>query len=229
MDSNKKYWKGLEELNKTPEFVEKNKHEFAEPIPIEDVLTGGGLEGRTPRRDFLKALGFGVGAVTLAACQKVPVHKSIPYLIKPEEATPGVANYYTSTYEGHAILVKTREGRPIKIEGNPNDLLAKGGVSAQAQASVLDLYDGNRLQGPLKDGGEFGWGQVDDFVKKELAAIKAGGKKIRIVSSTISSPTTLAVIADFIAQYPNTKHVVYDAVSYTGIIQANQNSFGKAV
>jgi MoCo/4Fe-4S cofactor protein with predicted Tat translocation signal len=229
MDSNKKYWKGLEELNKTPEFVEKNKHEFAEPIPIEDVLTGGGLAGATPRRDFLKALGFGVGAVTLAACQKVPVHKSIPYLIKPEEITPGVANYYTSTYEGHAILVKTREGRPIKIEGNPNDLLSKGGVSAQAQASVLDLYDSNRLKSPVRDNTEYGWDQTDNFVKKELAAIKAGGKKIRIVSSTISSPSTLAVIADFIAQYPNTKHVVYDAVSYTGIIQANQNSFGKAV
>ena len=149
MDSNKKYWKGLEELNKTPEFVEKNKHEFAEPIPIEDVLSGGGLLGKTPRRDFLKALGFGVGAVTLAACQKVPVHKSIPYLIKPEEVTPGVANYYVSTYDGHAILVKTREGRPIKVEGNPNDLLSKGGLSAQAQASVLDLYDVNRLKNPI--------------------------------------------------------------------------------
>ncbi len=229
MDSNKKYWKGLEELNKTPEFVEKNKHEFAEPIPIEDVLTGGGLAGKTPRRDFLKAVGFGVGAVTLAACQKVPVRKSLPYLIKPEEVTPGVANYYTSTYEGHAILVKTREGRPIKIEGNPNDLLSKGGVSAQAQASVLDLYDVNRLKSPLKDGAETGWSQVDDFIKKELAAIKAGGKKIRIVSSTISSPSSLAVIDDFITQYPTAKHINYDAVSYTGIIQGNQNSFGKAV
>src|SRR6202012_1162335 len=153
MDSNKKYWKGLEELERTPEFVENNKHEFAEPIPIEDILTGDGLLGKTPRRDFLKAVGFGVGAVTLAAYQKVPVHNSLPYLIKPEEVTPGVANYYVSTYEGHAILVKTREGRPIKVEGNPSDLLAKGGVSAQAQASVLDLYDGNRLQGPLKDSG----------------------------------------------------------------------------
>ena len=229
MDSNKKYWKGLEELNKTPEFVEKNKHEFAEPIPIEDVLTGGGLAGTTPRRDFLKALGFGVGAVTLAACQKVPVHKSIPYLIKPEEVTPGVANYYVSTYEGSAILVKTREGRPIKIEGNPNDILAKGGLSGQAQASVLDLYDGNRLKNPMRDGGDYGWGQTDGFVKSELAAIKAGGKKIRIVSSTITSPSTLAVIADFIAAFPNTKHISYDAVSYTGIIQANQNSFNKAV
>ncbi len=229
MDSNKKYWKGLEELNKTPEFVEKNKHEFAEPIPIEDVLTGGGLAGTTPRRDFLKALGFGVGAVTLAACQKVPVHKSLPYLIKPEEVTPGVANYYVSTYDGQAILVKTREGRPIKIEGNPKDILGKGGLSGQAQASVLDLYDINRLKNPVKDGGDAGWSEVDNFVKTELAAIKAGGKNIRIISSTVTSPSTLAVIADFITEYPTAKHVSYDAVSYTGIIQANQNSFGKAV
>ena len=229
MNSNKKYWKGLEELNKSSEFLQKNKHEFAEPIPIEDILTGGGLAGTTPRRDFLKALGFGVGAVTLAACQKVPVHKSLPYLIKPEEVTPGIPNYYTSTYEGHAILVKTREGRPIKIEGNPNDLLSNGGLSGQAQASVLDLYDVNRLKNPMKDGGDSGWGQIDDFVLRELIDIKNGGKKIRIVTSTINSPSTLSVIADFVKQYPTTKHINYDAVSYTGIIQANQNSFGKAV
>src|SRR6195952_2845368 len=229
MDSNKKYWKGLEELNRTPEFVEKNKHEFAEPIPIEEVLSGGGLSSKTPRRDFLKALGFGVGAVTLAACQKVPVHKSIPYLIKPEEITPGVANYYSSTYEGSAILVKTREGRPIKVEGNPNDILSKGGLSAQAQASVLDLYDVSRVQAPLLNGDGKEWSDLDDFVKLELAKIKDSGKKIAIVSSTISSPSTLAVIADFITEYPAAKHIMYDAVSYTGIIQANQNSFGKAV
>jgi molybdopterin-containing oxidoreductase family iron-sulfur binding subunit len=229
MDSNKKYWKGLEELERTPEFVEKNKNEFPEPIPIEDVLTGDGLLGKTPRRDFLKAVGFGVGAVTLAACQKVPVHKSIPYLIKPEEVTPGVANYYVSTYEGHAILVKTREGRPIKVEGNPNDILSKGGLSAQAQASVLDLYDVNRFKGPMKDATSYEWNDVDAFVLRELAAIKAAGKKIRIVSSTVSSPSTIAVISEFIAAYPTAKHINYDAVSYTGIIQANQNSFGKAV
>ena len=229
MDNNKKYWKGLEELNKTPEFVEKNKHEFAEPIPIEEVLSGGGLSAKTPRRDFLKALGFGVGAVTLAACQKVPVHKSIPYLIKPEEVTPGVANYYTSTYDGSAILVKTREGRPIKVEGNPNDLLGKGGLSAQAQASVLDLYDNNRLKDPQQNGTDAGWAQIDAFVKNELAAIAASGKTISIVTSTIHSPSTQAVITDFIAKYPTAKHVSYDAVSYTGIIKANQNSFGKAV
>ncbi|QQL48730.1 TAT-variant-translocated molybdopterin oxidoreductase [Mucilaginibacter ginkgonis] len=229
MESNKKYWKGLEELNKTPEFVEKNKHEFAEPIPIEDILEGDGLKSKTPRRDFLKALGFGVGAVSLAACQKVPVHKSIPYLIKPEEITPGLANFYVSSYEGQAILVKTREGRPIKIEGNPNDIFGKGGTSSAAQASVLDLYDSSRLKGPMQDGGESGWDAIDTYIKNRLATTKASGKGIRLVTSSINSPSTLGVIADFIAAYPTAKHVVYDAVSYTGIIQANQNSFGKAV
>jgi MoCo/4Fe-4S cofactor protein with predicted Tat translocation signal len=227
MDSNKKYWKGLEELNKTPEFVEKNKHEFAEPLPIEEVLSGAGLKAKTPRRDFLKALGFGVGAVTLAACQKAPVHKSIPYLIKPEEVTPGIANYYTSTHDGHAILVKTREGRPIKVEGNPKDILSGGGLSAQSQASVLDLYDNNRTKDPKLDGSDTSWEQLDMFVKTQLAAV--GGKKIRIITSTVHSPSTQAVIADFITRYPSAKHINYDAVSYTGIIKANEASFGKAV
>ena len=61
MESTKKYWKGLEEINKTPEFVEKNKNEFAESFPIEELLEGSGLKAATPRRDFLKAMGFGLG------------------------------------------------------------------------------------------------------------------------------------------------------------------------
>jgi MoCo/4Fe-4S cofactor protein with predicted Tat translocation signal len=229
MESNKKYWKGLEELKQTPEFVENNKNEFAEALPIEEVLNEAGLNTVTPRRDFLKALGFGIGAVTLAACLPAPVHKSIPYLVKPEEVVPGIPNYYASSFKGHSVLVKTREGRPIKVEGNPNCLLSGGRLDAQAQASVLDLYDASRLQSPVLNGAEASWQQVDDFVKAELAKVKAGGKKIRIVAATVNSPSTKAVIADFTAQYPNTKLVQVDAVSYTGMIQANQNSFGKAV
>ena len=98
MESNKKYWKGLEELQNTKDFVEKNKNEFAEPLPMEEVLNEAGLNTVAPRRDFLKALGFGLGAVTLAACQTAPVHKAIPYLVKPEEIVPGIPNYYTSSF-----------------------------------------------------------------------------------------------------------------------------------
>lgn len=229
MESNKKYWKGLEEYNNTPDFVQNNKNEFAEPLPIEDVLNEAGLSTVTPRRDFLKALGFGLGAVTLAACQTAPVHKAIPYVIKPEEVVPGIPNYYVSSFKGQPVLVKTREGRPIKIDANTNAGVFNRGTDAQAQASVLDLYDVSKLRSPLVKGADATWTKVDEFVKGELNKAQASGKKVRIVSSSVNSPSTKAVIADFAVAYPNTKHVQYDAVSYTGIIKANENSFGKAV
>ncbi|HEY0057472.1 MAG TPA: TAT-variant-translocated molybdopterin oxidoreductase [Pedobacter sp.] len=229
MESNKKYWKGLEELKTTPEFVENNKGEFSESLPIEELLSEAGLKTPTPRRDFLKAMGFGLGAVTLAACQQAPVHKSIPYLIKPEEVTPGVANYYVSSYNGYGILVKTREGRPIKLEGNPACLLGEGRLDAASQASILDLYDVSKLKGPELKNEKASWSAVDSFVRAELNKIQAGGKKIRIISSTINSPSSRRVIADFIAKYPNTRHIQVDAVSYTGILKANEASFGRAV
>ncbi|RZL13812.1 MAG: molybdopterin oxidoreductase, partial [Pedobacter sp.] len=229
MESNKKYWKGLEEYKNTPDFVESNKNEFAEPLPIEDVLSEAGLSTVTPRRDFLKALGFGLGAVTLAACQKAPVHKSIPYLIRPEEVVPGIPNYYVSTFNGSPVLVKTVVGRPIKVEVNPNGGVFSRGTDSQAQASVLDLYDVSKLKKPLLKKKEATWSEIDAFVKGELNKAQASGKKIRIVSSSLNSPSAKSVVADFVAKYPTTKHVQYDAVSYTGIIKANENSFGKSV
>lgn len=230
MENNiKKYWKGLEELNETPEFVKHKHNEFAEELPIEELLSDSKVNNPTPRRDFLKALGFGMSAVALAACNEAPVRKSIPYLIKPEEITPGIANYYTSNFNGLGVLVKTREGRPIKIEGNPNDPFFKGGTDAVAQASVLDLYDSSRLKNPTIAGSDTTWEAVDKKVKEELAAVVAKAGNIRIVSNTIMSPSTKSVIADFAAKYPNTKHITFDASSYSGIINANNNSFGKAV
>jgi molybdopterin-containing oxidoreductase family iron-sulfur binding subunit len=229
MESNKKYWKGLEELKNTSDFVENNKSEFAEPLPIEDVLNEAGLSTVTPRRDFLKALGFGLGAVTLAACQPAPVHKSIPYLVKPEDVVPGIPNYYVSSYNGQSILVKTREGRPIKIEPNPNAGIFSHGTDAPTQASVLDLYDVSKLKAPVLKGSETTWSSIDQFVKSELIKVQSSGKKIRIISSTITSPSTKSVIADFTKVYPSTRLIQFDPVSYTGIIKANENSFGKAV
>ncbi|WP_017257038.1 TAT-variant-translocated molybdopterin oxidoreductase [Pedobacter arcticus] len=229
MESTKKYWKGLEEVNNTPEFAEHSKNEFAEPIPVEELLEGSGLNSVAPRRDFLKAMGFGLGAVSLAACNVAPVQKSIPYLIKPEEVTPGIPNYYSSSYKGGSILVKTREGRPIKIEGNPSCLINQGGLNGQAQAAVLDLYDISKLKGPLKGGAEYSWDDVDTYVKRQLSKVQASGKVIALVSSTVNSPSTKAVIAEFSSQYPATKQVTVDAVSYSGIIKANEANFGKAV
>lgn len=228
MTMSKKYWKGLPELNNSEDFLQNKNNEFAEQLPMEEFLTGDDSNSKgTSRRDFLKVMGFSTAAVALAACE-TPVNKSIPYVVKPEEVTPGVANFYASTfYDGHdyaSVLVKTREGRPIKIEGNDLSKVSNGATSARVQSSVLSLYDGARLNGPLAKGNPTTWKNVDDAVAKSLTS----GTNV-ILSSTIISPSTKAVIAEFTAKYPNTKHVTYDAISYAALIKANKNVFGKSV
>src|SRR3954470_19085087 len=131
----KKYWKGVEELRNDAEFVRLKNDEFYEPLPIDELINKKAEDITvTPRRDFLKFLGFSVAAASLAACE-APVRKTIPYLFKPEQITPGVANWYASTYfDGHdfcPIVVKTREGRPIKIEGNSLSKMTRGGTNAR--------------------------------------------------------------------------------------------------
>ena len=136
MSMSKKYWRGLPELNESPEFLKQHQSEFAEPLPIDEFLNGEEEEkSGTSRRDFLKVMGFSTAAVALAACE-TPVNKAIPYVVKPEEVTPGVANFYASTfYDGHdyaSVLVKTREGRPVKIEGNELSKISHGATSTEA-------------------------------------------------------------------------------------------------
>jgi MoCo/4Fe-4S cofactor protein with predicted Tat translocation signal len=228
MSMSKKYWKGLPELHNSPEFQAQQKNEFAESLPMEEFLEGSGTEtSGTTRRDFLKVMGFSTAAVALAACE-TPVMRSIPYVVKPEEVTPGVANFYATTfYDGHdyaSILVKTREGRPIKIESNDVNGLTHTGTNARVQASVLGLYDGARLRGPLLKGAEATWKSAD-----EAAAASFGSGAIRILTSTIISPSTKAVISAFTSKHPNSKHVTYDAISYNALAKANKNVFGKSV
>jgi len=225
MTKAKKYWKGLAELNNDL-IVDQLKHnEFVEEIPVDEFL--GDKENisstATSRRDFLKFLGFTTAAATLAACE-TPVNKAIPYVVKPEEITPGVANYYGSTmYDGHdfaSILVKTREGRPIKIEAN------KTAINARIQASVLSLYDSGRLKNPMKSSSDTDWDTVDSEITTELEKISANGGNIAILTSTVLSPSTKSLIADFSEKYGNVKHVQMDAVSYSGMLDANKATFG---
>jgi MoCo/4Fe-4S cofactor protein with predicted Tat translocation signal len=228
----KKYWKGVEELRNDAEFVRLKNNEFFEHLPVDEVL-GKKAESSdaTPRRDFLKFLGFGMAAATLAACE-APVKKSIPYLIKPEEITPGIPNYYASTYfDGHdysSLLVKTREGRPIKVDGNELSSVSRGATHARVQASILGLYDTNRLSDPMKDGSPIAWKTADADIPAKLEVAAKNGAKIRILTSTIISPSTKAIFAEFAAKYPGTEVVTYDAISFSGMLKANANTFGKA-
>jgi MoCo/4Fe-4S cofactor protein with predicted Tat translocation signal len=216
-----KYWRGVEELNNTPEFQKHAHNEFPEFLPVNEASGSESASEVAPRRDFLKLLGFGVAAVTLASCE-APVRKAIPYLHKPEEVEPGVPNWYASSYfngsDYNSVLVKTREGRPIKLEGNPLSPLTKGGLSPRAQASVLSLYDNNRLQYPTIQGKKATWEKIDQEVRTRLTG--AGGK-VAIVSNTIISPSTKTVISQFGAQFPSFEHVTYDPKSSAALLRAN--------
>ncbi len=224
MTKAKKYWKGLAELNNDP-LVEKLAHnEFVEEIPVDEFLGDQELNSSsTSRRDFLKFLGFTTAAATLAACE-TPVNKVIPYVVKPEDITPGVPNYYASTiYDGHdfaSVLVKTREGRPIKIEPN------KTATNARVQASVLSLYDSGRLKNPMKSGTESDWETVDTDIINQLNDIKNSGGNIALLTSTIISPSTKQLISDFSTKYGNVRHVQMDSISYHGMLEANLSTFG---
>ncbi len=233
MANQTKYWKGLAHLNNDTAVAEKNGKEFAEYIPVEEFVGDKStLEANTSRRDFLKFLGFSTVAATLAACE-APVTKAVPYVNRPEEITPGVANWYASTFfDGHdyaSILVKTREGRPIKIEGNSLSKLNGSGTNARTQASVLSLYDSTRLRNPkMKAGNAWSdktWDEVDGAIAEKLNASKG----IAIISSTIISPSTMRAIGDFKNKYKNVQHVMYDAISYAGVIKAHASSHGKAM
>lgn len=227
--TSKRYWRGLEELRNDEQFVKNANKEFATPEnDLDSLMAGSG----TPRRDFLKTLGFSMAAVSLAACE-APVRKAIPYLNKPERNFPTISDYYASTYidggDYASVLVETREGRPIKIEGNPQSGVTFGGTTPRVQASVLSLYDNDKLKGPKRGDADIDWTTADREIANQLASIANRGGAIRLVTSTILSPATKAVIADFITRFPTASHIMYDANSLYGMTQANLTSFGRAV
>ncbi|MBF4514713.1 TAT-variant-translocated molybdopterin oxidoreductase [Flavobacterium sp. ANB] len=231
MSSNKKYWKSVEELENSSIVEALRNNEFVEEIPTDEFLGNADAlaSSGTSRRDFLKYVGFSTAAVTLAACEG-PVHKSIPYVLQPEQIIPGVADYYATTvfdgFDFANLLVKTREGRPIKIDNNTISG-AKFSANARIHASILSLYDSMRLKEPKLDGKNSSWSAVDLKIKSSLADAKAKGGQVVLLTNTLASPSTEKLIAEFIAKNPNAKHVVYDAVSSSDALDAFETVYGE--
>lgn len=226
--ANKKYWQRFSELNKS-EQPPTEENEFPEiPADEKDMPKSLG-DASTSRRDFLKYLGFSTAAAALAASCETPVNKAIPFVNRPENIIPGVADFYATTYtnggDAIPIIAKVRDGRPIKIEGNNLSTYTGGGTSAQVQASVLDLYDTARLRYPIANGTA---GNIDDIDKAILSALlAAGGSSVVLLTSTVTSPTTKQIISEFLAKFPGSRHVQYDAIPYSGLLLANESGYGK--
>ncbi len=232
--SDKIYWKGIEEKEQLEGFKSIAEKEFMDELPALSSITEPVSTGKSSRKDFLKMLGFSTTAAVIAASCEMPLRKSIPYVWRPEEIAPGIANYYASAfYQGgdyEAVLVKTREGRPIKIEPRDerNARVTKGGSSARAQASVISLYDNTRYRNPKRGKENITWETAIKEVGEKVKTA-AGSGKVVLFSSSVISPTTKNVIGEFGNSLGAGKfeHLVYDGVSYSGILDANEKSFGK--
>ena len=231
MASNKIQFRSIHELKDPALNAKLAQKEFQEEIPVDEFL--GDAEkmnnSGTSRRDFLKLLGFSTAAVTLAACE-APVIKTIPYVVKPHSIIPGVPNYYASAYfdgfDFASVLVKTREGRPIKIEPNPaaGDL---GKTNARAQASVLSLYDNDKVKQPKLNGKDETFDKVDDYVLNALTEAQNSAKRIVVLSHSFPSPTFKKLFGDFKSKYPTAELVTYDALPYAAALDAAQEVFGQ--
>jgi molybdopterin-containing oxidoreductase family iron-sulfur binding subunit len=188
------------------------------------IRTGGAEESR---RSFLSLMGFSLGAASLGAC-RAPVQNALPLPIGSEGLVPGVANHYATTCGGCAsscsLVVKQRDGRPIKIEGNAESALFGGGACATGQATVLSLYDDERLRGPLLEGRPTTWQAIDEKMRGRLHAAR-GDRKVVLLTGTVTSPSMRAVIADW--KRRGFEHVAYDAVSASALREASAQAFGR--
>jgi len=221
----KRYFQRVEELSADPIAVAAGSVEFGVP--------GQGDGSDVGRRDFMKLVGttFAAASVT-AGCARRPVEKVIPYVYKPEEITPGASTWYATVCgacpAGCGLLVKSRDGRPIKIEGNPQHPLNQGGVCALGQGSVIDLYDGDRLRKPQVGGKESDWKAFMSAAAKALVDYESDGKGLALVTGPVSGPATLAAVDAFIAKYPGARHVVFEAAGNGAIVDAHSATHGTA-
>jgi len=227
----KKHRKNIES-ERSKDRDNNSEETFNEETPLSDLLGDYNKDSTSSRRDFLKLCGFSFAVSALASCRS-KISKVVPWVIAPEEITPGEALYYASSYVNGSdycsILVKTRDGRPIKIEGNPESGITKGGTSARVQASVLDLYDVGRFKAPSKDGKSLDWNQIDEEITGELNKIVLEGGTIALLTPSVFSPSTEAVIEGFLKKFKGSEWIQYDAVSYSAMLEANKITYGRQV
>jgi anaerobic selenocysteine-containing dehydrogenase/Fe-S-cluster-containing dehydrogenase component len=234
-----RHWVGPEELDAgywtDAKVREKRGQEFFEkPVELIDAIdrkdTGG-----IARRDFLTIMGASMALAT-TACARRPVHKIIPYVVKPEEIVPGVANYYATTCgecsTGCGVVAKNREGRPIKLEGNTEHPVNKGALCGRGQASLLNLYDPDRLRAPVlrnrpgtAAGREASWEDVDAVIVGKLK----GAKRVRVLSGPVQGESTQRLVREFLGSFASGEHVEWEPAGHDDIVEAQNASYGSAV
>ena len=225
MSENKnKYWLSLEQWKNEKKFQEQAQKEF---------ITSPFAEG-LDRREFLKLMGASL-ALTSLGCLRRPAEKIVPYTERPEDIVPGKSNYYASSFydkgEGFGLVVQTREGRPIKAEGNKNHPMNQGGMSVRAHSHLLALYDPERLKTPQrnlfnqeKTNKETIRADFDEMDPAVVSKLKKG--KTAILTDHFPSPGSHEVMNMFMNAFQG-EHFVWDSVGLESLALSYQKCFGK--
>ncbi|MFZ0537032.1 MAG: TAT-variant-translocated molybdopterin oxidoreductase, partial [Candidatus Sulfotelmatobacter sp.] len=220
------YWRSLEELAGSADFQEALHREFPKGAS-EWVDT-------VSRRGFLKVMGASMALAGMTGCVKLPLEPIVPYVRQPEEVVPGRPMFYATamTLGGYAnpLLVESHLGRPTKIEGNDQHPASLGGTDIFAQASILGMYDPDRSQSIVSLGDQQSWQAFVTAIRGPLSAQKAlKGAGIRILTTTISSPTLADQLNDFLKIYPEAKWHVYEPVNRDNVLEGAKLAFGQPV
>ena len=197
------------------------------------LITSPTDDWSTSRRTFLRAAGFTFASAMFTGCQATPIRHAIPYLVQPEDIVPGRSVYYAGMCggctAGCGVLVKNRDGRPIKIEGYRDHALSQGGVCAVGQAHLLGLYDSLRFSSAQRDGQPVNWTDVDAEITAQLAKIRGEGGAVRYLSGTVNGPTARTVVEKFLGGFADARWVMYDPISSSAILDAHERTHGVRV
>jgi len=220
------YWRSLEELAGSQEFQEALHREF--PNGASEWLD------IVSRRGFLKVMGASLGLAGMTGCVKLPLEPIVPYVRQPEGVIPGRPMYYATavTLGGYAnpVLVESHLGRPTKIEGNDLHPASMGGTDIFTQAAILGLYDPDRSQSVMSLGDQHSYAGFLSAIRGPLAAQKPlQGAGIRILTTTISSPTLAEQMRNLLKVYPQAKWHVYEPVNRDNALEGAKMAFGQPV
>ena len=224
--SGKEYWRSLEELAGDPHFEELLHREFPRYASEWDEAVD--------RREFLKLMAASLALAGLSGCGRKPEQVVVPYVKNPEGLTLGKPLFYATAMpfgaDAYGLLVESHEGRPTKIEGNPDHPSSLGATNAFAQAAVLGLYDPDRSPVVTHLGEISSWGMFQAEAAALAAAQKAvGGAGLRILSGTITSPTLAVQLRALLARFPQAKWHQWEPAGSDGAREGGKLAFGRYV
>jgi molybdopterin-containing oxidoreductase family iron-sulfur binding subunit len=225
--SGKQYWRSLEELAEDPNFEELLHREFPRQAPSE-------WDDGVDRRDFLKLMAASLAFAGLSGCGRAPEQHIVPYVKQPDGLVLGKPQFYATAMpfgaDAIGLLVESHEGRPTKIEGNPDHPSSLGATNAFAQASVLNLYDPDRAQTVTNLGEIKTWSQFLDATQALAAEFRGTrGEGLRILTGLVTSPTLVAQIQSLLSAFPLAKWHQWEPAMGDGLREGAKLAFGSYV